>query len=227
MVHVFCHSKAATVIKSYSPDLIVHPLLDKASAVDEIAPWLERLHCVVIGPGLGRDKTILNTVTELIVKCKGLNMPLVIDADGLFLVANNPKLIEDHTSIILTPNVMEYKNLFSESPDLYENRDIIVLEKGAKDKVYIKKDGSVIELPDGGSNRRCGGQGDILSGCLATFYSWALEAKVSNPGPVSCAAASLLTKTCNELAFEKHGRSMLASDMISEIHNVFVKCFEK
>ncbi|KAL5276876.1 CARKD family protein [Megaselia abdita] len=225
LVHVFCHSKAATVIKSYSPDLIVHPLLDKENAVDQITLWLNRLHCLVVGPGLGREENTLRTVTELIVKCKELNMPLIIDADGLFLIAKNPKIIKNHSNVILTPNVMEYRNLFSENPNIYENTDIIVLEKGANDKVHIN--GQVVEFPEGGSNRRCGGQGDILSGCLATFYSWALEAKVSNPGPISCAAASLLTKTCNKLAFEKHGRSMLASDMIPEIHNVFVKFFEK
>lgn len=202
-------------------------MLDRENAVDEIDPWLHRLHCLVIGPGLGRETNILKTITDLIVRCKALNMPLIIDADGLFLVAQNPRIIENYSNVILTPNVMEYRNLFSGNPRLYENTDIIVLEKGASDKIHIKKTGNVIELPEGGSNRRCGGQGDILSGCLATFYSWALKANVSNPGPISCAAASLLTKTCNQQAFHKRGRSMLASDMISEIHNVFVKFFEE
>lgn len=45
--HVFCHAKAATVIKSYSPDLIVHPLLDLDDAVEQIKPWIDRLHVVV------------------------------------------------------------------------------------------------------------------------------------------------------------------------------------
>lgn len=45
--HVFCHADAATVIKSYSPDLIVHPVLDREDAVDQIKPWIDRLHVVV------------------------------------------------------------------------------------------------------------------------------------------------------------------------------------
>lgn len=48
LAHVFCHSAAATVIKSYSPELIVHPVLDAGNAVDLIEPWLERLHVMVI-----------------------------------------------------------------------------------------------------------------------------------------------------------------------------------
>lgn len=47
LVHVFCMREAAVVIKSYSPDLIVHPLLDADNAVELVAPWLERLHVVV------------------------------------------------------------------------------------------------------------------------------------------------------------------------------------
>lgn len=226
MVHIFCHSKAATVIKSYSPDLIVHPLLEKENAVSLITPWLSRLHCLVIGPGLGRDVSILKTVTELIDECKSLKLPLIIDADGLFLLSQNPTAISNYPNIILTPNVMEYKNLFGENEKLYDDQDVIILEKGATDKVHIKKTGEIITLPEGGSNRRCGGQGDILSGSLATFYSWALESKIENPGPISCAAASFLVKECNTFAFKKNGRSMLASDMIQEIHNVFEKHFE-
>lgn len=45
--HVFCHNNAAPVIKSYSPDLIVHPVLNCSDAVEKIIPWLERLHVIV------------------------------------------------------------------------------------------------------------------------------------------------------------------------------------
>lgn len=54
--HVFCTRDAAPVIKSYSPELIVHPLLDAPEAGSKIEPWLDRLHVVLIGPGLGRDE---------------------------------------------------------------------------------------------------------------------------------------------------------------------------
>lgn len=47
LAHVFCQKEAAVVIKSYSPELIVHPNLDDENAVEIIAPWLERLHVVV------------------------------------------------------------------------------------------------------------------------------------------------------------------------------------
>uniref|UniRef100_A0A087Y609 ATP-dependent NAD(P)H-hydrate dehydratase n=1 Tax=Poecilia formosa TaxID=48698 RepID=A0A087Y609_POEFO len=59
--HVFCTKDAATVIKSYSPELIVHPVLDSPNAVEEIEKWLPRLHGLVVGPGLGREDFLLKT----------------------------------------------------------------------------------------------------------------------------------------------------------------------
>ena len=37
------------VIKSYSPELIVHPILDTEYVLEEIDQWLPRLHCILIG----------------------------------------------------------------------------------------------------------------------------------------------------------------------------------
>lgn len=34
------------MIKGYSPELIVHPLLDTPNAVDSIAGWLPRIHAL-------------------------------------------------------------------------------------------------------------------------------------------------------------------------------------
>ena len=46
---MFCEKEAGNVIKSYSPELIVHPVLDTEYVLEEIDKWLPRLHCVVIG----------------------------------------------------------------------------------------------------------------------------------------------------------------------------------
>lgn len=50
------------MIKSYSPELIVHPVLDSPDAVREVEKWLPRLHALVVGPGLGRDDVLLGNV---------------------------------------------------------------------------------------------------------------------------------------------------------------------
>ncbi|XP_002132285.3 ATP-dependent (S)-NAD(P)H-hydrate dehydratase [Drosophila pseudoobscura] len=230
--HVFCQANAAPVIKSYSPDLIVHPVLDCLDAVDKIQPWLERLHVIVIGPGLGREPLILQTVTNVLKLCTKLQKPIVIDADGLFILNDNIDLVSGQRNIILTPNAMEFRRLFGEDVNSVRQKmsclgdGVVVLEKGVNDKIHIPHTNEVYSMPTGGSGRRCGGQGDLLSGSLATFFYWSLQSNQPNPAYIAACASSYLVKRANSTAFKKFGRSLLASDMINEISTVFRSDFE-
>lgn len=234
IVHIFCAQSAAIPIKSYSPELIVHPLLDSPNAIMQIEPWLDRLHVCVIGPGLGRDRGVLQTIAELIKICRQKSKLLIIDADGLFLITQDTSLIKDYDGVILTPNAIEFSRLFGSNRDQISmameklGQGVTVLEKGLNDRIYDTFLNKKTDCPNGGSSRRCGGQGDLLSGALATFYHWASENRhEAKPATVACYAASLLAKNCNSYAFEKYGRSMTCTDMIEQIHLVFDEFFEK
>ncbi|EDV34896.2 uncharacterized protein Dana_GF15143 [Drosophila ananassae] len=230
--HVFCHNNAAPVIKSYSPDLIVHPVLDCLDAVEKIIPWVERLHVIVIGPGLGRDPEVLKTAMELLKYCVTVRKPLIIDADGLFVLNENIDLIYGKQNVILTPNAIEFKRLFGEDPLLAMDKitplgeGVLVLEKGLTDKIYIPHTKEIYSMPIGGSGRRCGGQGDLLSGSIATFFFWTLQSNQPNPAYLAACASSHFVKKLNLAAFNKLGRGMVASDMIIEIPTVFHDIFE-
>jgi ATP-dependent NAD(P)H-hydrate dehydratase len=59
LAHVICSPTAGGAIKSYSPDLIVHPILGESESTDSVKSQLEsilsRLHVLILGPGLGRE----------------------------------------------------------------------------------------------------------------------------------------------------------------------------
>lgn len=245
LVRVFCMKDAGPVIKSYSPELMVHPYLDNEKALELIEPWLDRSHVVLVGPGLGRDELILATVGKIIAKCKEKRKPLVVDADGLFYLSQHPEAIKDYPSpgIILTPNKREFANLLHLEADasaetaetklrefFKQTGHATILCKGADDEINdgVKK----VKVSGGGSGRRCGGQGDLLAGALTTFYGWALQHDLEADVPhddralIASYAACKLVRECNGRAFKKKGRSMLASDMIEEIHSVFEDYFE-
>ncbi|XP_029314831.1 ATP-dependent (S)-NAD(P)H-hydrate dehydratase isoform X1 [Cottoperca gobio] len=243
--HVFCTKDAATVIKSYSPELIVHPVLDSPNAVEEIEKWLPRLHGLVVGPGLGREDVLLKTAKVVIEKSKARDIPIVIDADGLWLVAQQPSVIQGYKKGILTPNFMEFTRLYEalhhEPMDISDLQrsimqlsvamgNLTVVLKGEQDLIT---DGSkVISCSIEGSGRRCGGQGDLLSGSVGVFAHWAHTASAAgmgrsvNPSMIAAFGACSLTRQCNSQAFQRHGRSTTTTDMIQEIGPAFKKLFE-
>uniref|UniRef100_A0A665U7Y4 ATP-dependent (S)-NAD(P)H-hydrate dehydratase n=1 Tax=Echeneis naucrates TaxID=173247 RepID=A0A665U7Y4_ECHNA len=238
--HVFCTKDAATVIKSYSPELIVHPVLDSPNAVEEIEKWLPRLHGLVVGPGLGREDLLLKTAKEVIEKCKARDIPIVIDADGLWLVTQQPSVIQGYQKGILTPNFMEFTRLYEalhhEPMDSSDHqRSVMQLSVAMGNLTLVLKgehdlitDGSkVISCNIEGSGRRCGGQGDLLSGSMGVLAHWAHTAFAAGlPSLVAAFGACSLTRQCNSQAFQQHGRSTTTSDMIQEIGSAFKKLFE-
>ncbi|XP_043928598.1 ATP-dependent (S)-NAD(P)H-hydrate dehydratase isoform X2 [Protopterus annectens] len=244
LAHVFCTKDAAPVIKSYSPELIVHPVLDHPSAVEEVENWLPRLHSLVVGPGLGREDAILKHAKGILEKAIMKGIPIVIDADGLWLIAQQPFIIQGYRKAILTPNMVEFNRLYEaviQNPVDSSNHhgcvlrlsqamgNLTVVQKGEQD--LISDGEKVLVCSHEGSRRRCGGQGDLLSGSLGVFAHWAFLAgpektNSASPSLVAAFGACSLTRQCNNQAFQKYGRSTTTTDMISEIGTAFTKLFE-
>lgn len=233
LVHVYTTTSAAPTIKSYSPDLIVHPMLFQLNGTS-----LQHLHVMVIGPGLGRNVYVPD-IKDIIKVCNTMRMPLIFDADGLHMLMTEKKLLKGYTgSIILTPNQNEFNRMFGTARHNYsalfsqfgEDIKMTVLAKGFNDLIYFDIEPQHFEefrCPPGGSGRRCGGQGDLLAGSIAAFLHWAIEAKDPNPELVACFAASLLIKNTNRLCFQDKGRGMVCNDMIDYIHKSFKELFER
>ena len=124
--HVFCAEAAAPVIKSYSPEIIVHPCLIESSpggggeddgqveaGAQRVQEWFSRLTCLVIGPGLGRDPFILAAARDVLRRARAAGLPLVLDADALHLVQQEPALVRGYAKAVLTPNANEFRRLCS------------------------------------------------------------------------------------------------------------------
>lgn len=157
--------------------------------------WLPRLHALVIGPGLGRDKTILSNVEQLIgiLRKQDKPIPIVIDADGLHLITEKPEIINSYENCILTPNVAEFERLYEKvtgvkseeqkkekdkkqlAQKLAEALRVNILMKGHLDTIASPSNSNLIQCGIDGSPRRCGGQGDLLAGALVVSYYWAVK----------------------------------------------------
>ncbi|VDD76697.1 unnamed protein product [Mesocestoides corti] len=236
LVHVLCADAAAQAIKCYSPELIVHPTLD--NNLEESLKWLSKLHAVVIGPGLGMVENI--PITEkLMEECIRSKKPMIIDADGLYIVAKNASLVSGSRQVILTPNVNEFSRLYKTILGTEPSNDpketstlasalgnLTIIRKGPMD--VISNGEHLVICESEGSPRRCGGQGDLLSGAAAIFSHWFSRKSFTCSYSATMAAslaACLLTRRCANLAFSKHRRSTVTMKLIEEIQPAFEQLF--
>jgi len=131
---------------------------------------------------------------------------------------------------------------------------VTVLQKGESDIIAVNTEGAesraaaaaaaaheaeqneVVVVRTPGGMKRCGGQGDILSGSVGAFLAWAKcyesGAFGDNAIPVSrmpmlaAVGGSMVTRTTSRRAFEKQGRAVVTQDMLSEIGGAFTEVFE-
>ncbi|KAF1840506.1 H-hydrate dehydratase [Cucurbitaria berberidis CBS 394.84] len=255
MSHVICEPGAGAVIKTYSPNLMVHPYMrqsknltqsESADTVSsEVIGMLSRLHVIVIGPGLGRDKLMQDTCAKVIEEARKQGIPFVLDADGLYLAQTRPELVDGYKECILTPNVVEFGRLAKTKGINVDEGDpselcsklskafggVTIIQKGAKD--YISN-GTITLVSDGeGGLKRSGGQGDTLTGSLATLlaYRTAYHDKIWDHGTdmdrsetlaLAAFGGSCITRECSKLAYKEKGRSLQASDLTEHVHTAFL-----
>ncbi|KAF3043316.1 hypothetical protein E8E11_008791 [Didymella keratinophila] len=255
MSHVICEPGAAAVIKTYSPNLMVHPIMrqeknvaqsESADSVSaEVVGMLSRLHVIVIGPGLGRDKLMQDTCAKVIEEARKQGIPFVLDADGLFLAQTRPELVDGCKECILTPNVVEFGRLAkAKGVDVNEGDPaelcsklskafggVTIIQKGSKD--YISNGDHTLVSEGEGGLKRSGGQGDTLTGSLATLLAyraayhnkiWDHDNSMERSETLALAAygGSVITRECSRLAFKEKGRSLQASDLTEHVHTAFL-----
>lgn len=131
---------------------------------------------IAIGPGLGKSEEAKSKLAFVL----SLNKSIVIDADALNLIAENNWYTKIPKQSILTPHVKEFDRLFGEHKYWIDRLEtakiqakkldcIIVLKNqytyiiSPNEKIYIN--------PTGNPSMAQGGMGDVLTGCIAGFFT--------------------------------------------------------
>ncbi len=225
----------------------VFSLYDTENESDgEICQRLEKAisgaESVILGCGLGKSEAARALVKTVF---KNVACPLVIDADGLNIVASDPSLwsllsAEQRARTVITPHPGEMSRLSEISVD-----DILCDIRGTAER-FARKHGIVCLLKDhntvitdgkttfinhsGNPGMATGGSGDVLSGIIGGMSArkmiaeWADEDKKSlSPAIYRTAVAAYIHGLAGDLAAEKHGQySTIASKILEEIPNVLV-----
>lgn len=185
--------------------------------------FLEKIDAVALGMGLAKSD-LAKDLTEKILK---LDKNIVVDADGLNILAENLDLLKDRKefSTILTPHPAEFQRLTGLSiSEIEANKEEICRNFAKENKVILLLKGNKTLVTDskktyinktGNAGMATAGSGDVLSGIIA-----ALLARGLDPYNAACVGAYIHGKA-GDFASKKVGEEyMLARDIIKSLSSV-------
>lgn len=200
-------------------EAIVFPLSDEdgslsVEAIPEILKKSEQMDAVLIGPGLGNNKSTFTVIKTILAHYSG---PVVLDADGINVLAGHIDILRDRTGVtILTPHDGEFSRI---GGDLHADRieasaafarenGIILLRKGHHS--IITDGGNCYRNVTGNPGMAVGGSGDILAGMLVSLIGQGIA-------PIKAAAcAAWLHGAAGDLCSKELGQyGMLPTDMLN------------
>jgi len=197
----------------------------------KIKDFTKDIEVLVIGPGLGQNKSTQALVRKIVVN---QNKPIVIDADGLNSLAGHLDLLrvtnyELRVTRILTPHPGEMARLLGISINKVQAKRKEIARRFAKDYnciVVLKGDktivadshGKIYANNTGNPGMATAGSGDVLTGIIGAFLGQGLSAFSATKYAV------YLHGFAGDLAAkEKTQLGMIASDIIVKIPEAIKK----
>ncbi len=190
-------------------------------AFSAIVRLCENKRAVIIGPGLGTFKETQSLILKLI---RTLDLPIILDADGLTALATQPKTLPiKNRSLVLTPHPGEMARLIrSQVKEVLEDRvglsrnfsqsqHVHLILKGHPTLITTPK-GEVYINPTGNPGMASGGTGDVLTGMIGGLVCQGFDILSSLQ-----IAVYLHGMAGDEGAQEMGEKSLIATDIIEKI----------
>ena len=185
------------------------------SEINDILPYT----AIGVGPGLGKNEETVILLKKLIQE---LTQPLVLDADALNILADNPTWLSFlPNNTILTPHPKEFDRLFGRMNNSYDRlelqrnmsvtHNIIIVQKGAHTAITFPN-GTCFFNSTGNPGMATAGSGDVLTGMILS-----LLAQRYSPEEAALLGVYLHGKA-GDVAVKKIGEnSMIARDIIGNL----------
>ncbi|MBQ4537025.1 MAG: NAD(P)H-hydrate dehydratase [Lachnospiraceae bacterium] len=220
MVKVLTVPENREIIQRTVPEALLGTYADLEASLE----WAD---VIGIGPGLGINAEARDVLEKVI--CHS-NLPILIDADGLNLLAESEDMTETLAiqgergrCIILTPHVGELSRLTrTEIRELKTNlpeytvqysrkQHAIIVAKDARSFV-AKEDRPVFINTKGNSGMATAGSGDVLAGCIL-----GLMAQQMDGFEAACVGVYAHALAGDKVAFEKGEYGCMAGDIADAI----------
>jgi len=170
------------IMEAKLTEVMTEPLPETPLQTLSIESWgkLQKLtegkRAIALGPGISTHPETIEVVNNIVRKT---SVPLIIDADGINALAENPGLLKELTTpILLTPHPGEMARLLKCSVKTVQEDRIGVAKKFAQENgVYLvlkgartiiaEPQGNVYINSTGNPGLASGGTGDVLTGMIA------------------------------------------------------------
>ncbi|WEN14329.1 NAD(P)H-hydrate dehydratase [Rhodanobacter sp. AS-Z3] len=212
LVSVATRAEHVFALNAARPELMAHGV----DGPQALAARLESASVLALGPGLGQAAW----GHALWLTALDANKPLVLDADGLNLLAREPRQFSAPT--VLTPHPGEAGRLlgvttraveqdrFAAARELARRYHAVVVLKGAG-SLIADLDGRLDVCPWGNPGMATGGMGDLLTGIVA-----ALLAQGCSAWQAACMGVGLHARA-GDRAARQGERGLLASDLLAPL----------
>ncbi len=187
------------------------------SNIEEYFDWSD---VILIGPGLGQGPEAVKLLTKIL---KEYDKKLVVDADGINIIAQNKKLLlATKAQILLTPHLGEFSrlvnipladirlDLISQARKFVDEYNISLLIKSAN-TFYIDKNRASFNLR-GNDGLSTGGSGDVLAGIITSFIGQKM-----NMAGAAINASYYLGKLAEKMCETQETFSLIPSEIIANI----------
>ena len=215
-VSVATRAEHASVFIARTPELMARGV-ESEEALLALLPVVD---IVVIGPGLGQSdwsKAMLSTVLST-------DLPLVVDADALNLIATNNETPQ-RENWILTPHPGEAARLLNTDTKQIANdrpQHAIALQQHFHGVTILKGMGSLIATPEalyqckrGNPGMASGGMGDVLSGIIGGLLAQGFSAS-----DAACFGVELHACAADIAAKRDGERGLLATDLLQPLRTL-------
>lgn len=205
------------------PEVMVIP--DEADSQLTQLPILSNYSAIAFGPGVGTSNDTAQLLKLLIQQTK---VPLVLDADALNILSENPTWLSFlPAGTILTPHPGEFSRLVGKYSNSFERIEMLksfciryklfVILKGAYSTICTPL-GNCYFNPSGNPGMATAGSGDTLTGILSSLLAMHYETIDA------CLLATYIHGLAGDIAAEEKGfESLTASNIIDNLGKAFLK----
>jgi ADP-dependent NAD(P)H-hydrate dehydratase / NAD(P)H-hydrate epimerase len=216
-IHDILEMKLTEVMTRPLPQ--IEPGILAQAALPELLELAESYDFVLLGPGMGRHPDTMELVRQFAVNTE---KPLLLDADAIYAYRGQKERLKQCRQVpILTPHVGEMAALLGITvPELRQSL-LEITRQAAREcnAVFVVKsectivvypDGTAFMNPIGNAGMATAGCGDVLAGTVAGLVNQV----VAGLAPL---AGVYLHSMAGDIAAEKYGDGLIASDITKEI----------